>query len=36
MRSLGNEAKALLDEFPDNEAKMALLGLVEYTMNRTK
>ena len=36
MRSFGNEAKALLDEFPDNEAKMALLGLVEYTMNRTK
>jgi len=36
MRSLGNEAKALLDEFPDNEAKMALIGLVEYTMNRTK
>lgn len=36
MRSLGNEAKSLLDEFPDNEAKMALLGLVEYTMNRTK
>ena len=36
MRSLGNEAKALLDEFPNNEAKMALLGLVEYTMNRTK
>ncbi len=36
MRSLGNEAKALLDEFPDNQAKMALLGLVEYTMNRTK
>jgi octaprenyl-diphosphate synthase len=36
MRSLGNEAKALLDEFPDNQAKIALLGLVEYTMNRTK
>lgn len=36
MRSLGNEAKSLLDEFPDNEAKMALIGLVEYTMNRTK
>jgi octaprenyl-diphosphate synthase len=36
MRSLGNEAKALLNEFPDNQAKMALLGLVEYTMNRTK
>ena len=36
MRSLGNEAKSLLDEFPNNEAKMALLGLVEYTMNRTK
>jgi octaprenyl-diphosphate synthase len=36
MRSLGNEAKSLLDEFPENEAKMALLGLVEYTMNRTK
>jgi len=36
MRSLGNEAKALLDEFPNNQAKMALLGLVEYTMNRTK
>jgi octaprenyl-diphosphate synthase len=36
MRSLGNEAKSLLLEFPDNDAKMALLGLVEYTMNRTK
>jgi octaprenyl-diphosphate synthase len=36
MRSLGNEAKSLLDEFPNNDAKMALLGLVEYTMNRTK
>lgn len=36
MRSLGDEAKSLLDEFPDNEAKMALIGLVEYTMNRTK
>jgi octaprenyl-diphosphate synthase len=36
MRSFGNEAKALLDEFPDNQAKMALIGLVEYTMNRTK
>lgn len=36
MRSLGDEAKSLLLEFPDNDAKMALLGLVEYTMNRTK
>jgi len=36
MHSLGNEAKSLLLEFPDNDAKMALLGLVEYTMNRTK
>lgn len=36
MRSLGNEAKSLLVEFPDSDAKMALLGLVEYTMNRTK
>lgn len=36
MRSLGNEAKSLLYEFPDNDAKMALLGLVEYTINRTK
>jgi len=36
MRSLGNEAKSLLLEFPDNDAKMALIGLVEYTMNRTK
>jgi len=26
----------LLAEFPDNEAKSALIGLVEYTMNRTK
>ena len=36
MRSLGNEAKSLLVEFPDSDAKLALLGLVEYTMNRTK
>lgn len=36
MRSLGNEAKTLLVEFPDSDAKLALLGLVEYTMNRTK
>jgi octaprenyl-diphosphate synthase len=36
MLSLGNEAKSLLLEFPDNDAKMALIGLVEYTMNRTK
>lgn len=36
MRALGAEAIALLEDFPDNEAKQALLGLVEYTMNRTK
>jgi octaprenyl-diphosphate synthase len=36
MRALGEEAKSLLAEFPDNEAKSALIGLVEYTMNRTK
>jgi len=36
MRKLGEEAKALLNPFPDNEAKRALIGLVDYTMNRTK
>ena len=36
MRVLGEEAKVLLAEFPENEAKTALIGLVEYTMNRTK
>lgn len=36
MRALGEEAKVLLAEFPENEAKTALIGLVEYTMNRTK
>ena len=36
MRKLGEEAKALLNPFPDNEAKRALIGLVDYSMNRTK
>jgi octaprenyl-diphosphate synthase len=36
MRKLGEEAKALLNPYPDNEAKRALIGLVDYTMNRTK
>ena len=36
MRQLGAEAKALLADFPDLPAKRSLLGLVDYTMNRTK
>jgi len=36
MQQLGTEAKALLAAFPDQPAKRSLLGLVDYTMNRTK
>ena len=36
MRHIGEEAKSLLANYPDNEAKKSLLGLVDYTMNRTK
>jgi len=36
MQQLGTEAKALLAAFPDQPAKLSLLGLVDYTMNRTK
>lgn len=36
MESIANEALALLADFPDNDAKNALIGLVHYTMNREK
>jgi octaprenyl-diphosphate synthase len=36
MYALGSEAKALLADLPDLPAKQSLLGLVDYTMNRTK
>lgn len=36
MRNLGTEAKDLLHVFPESSAKSSLLGLVDYTMNRTK
>ena len=36
MESIANEALTLLSDFPDNEAKHALIGLVHYTMNREK
>lgn len=36
MEEIANEALTLLSDFPDNEAKNALIGLVHYTMNREK
>ncbi|MFK8044448.1 MAG: polyprenyl synthetase family protein [Crocinitomicaceae bacterium] len=36
MLNIKNEAVKLLDQFEDNEHKRILLGLVEYTVNRTK
>jgi octaprenyl-diphosphate synthase len=36
MEEIANEALTLLNDFPDNEAKHALIGLVHYTMNREK
>jgi len=36
MEEIANEALTLLSDFPDNDAKHALIGLVHYTMNREK
>lgn len=36
MLEFGEKAKKLLDPFENNEAKKALLGLVDYTMHRKK
>ena len=36
MNLLAEEARELLKEYPDNESKMALIGLVDYTINREK
>jgi octaprenyl-diphosphate synthase len=36
MLEFGEKAKGLLDSFQNNEAKKALLGLVDYTMYRKK
>ena len=36
MNKLANEARQLLDGYPDSEAKASLIGLVDYTMNREK
>jgi len=36
MVSLGEEAKKMLEPLENNEAKTALIGLVDYTMQRTK
>lgn len=36
MMELKNEALELLTDIPDSEAKRALIGLVEYTVNRDK
>ena len=36
MQSIAQEALEILDDFPDNDAKNALIGLVHYTMNREK
>lgn len=36
MQSIAQEALEILVDFPDNDAKNALIGLVHYTMNREK
>ena len=36
MQSIAHEALEILVDFPDNDAKNALIGLVHYTMNREK
>lgn len=36
MQSIAHQALEILDDFPDNDAKNALIGLVHYTMNREK
>ena len=36
MNALAEEARELLKGYPDNESKLALLGLVDYTINREK
>ena len=36
MLEFQQKALAILDEFPDNEAKKALIGLVNYTVDRKK
>ena len=36
MQSIAQEALEILGDFPDNDAKNALIGLVHYTMNREK
>jgi octaprenyl-diphosphate synthase len=36
MQGIANEALEIIKDFPDNEAKNALIGLVHYTMNREK
>ena len=36
MLSIGEEAKKMLEPLENNEAKAALMGLVDYTMQRTK
>ena len=36
MLEFQQKALAILDEFPNNEAKQALIGLVNYTVERKK
>ncbi len=36
MKTLAQEARSLLHQFPDSEARQALIGLVDYTVTRTK
>jgi octaprenyl-diphosphate synthase len=36
MRTIGEDAKDLLSDLPNNAAKASLISLVDYTMNRTK
>jgi octaprenyl-diphosphate synthase len=36
MHELKDQALALLSDIPSSEAKTALIGLVEYTINRDK
>ena len=36
MNILAQEAREILKEYPDNDSKLALLGLVDYTINREK
>jgi octaprenyl-diphosphate synthase len=36
MKALAQEARSLLHDFPDSEARQAMIGLVDYTVTRTK